>query len=323
MSPFNCFSSPGHDETLPRHSLPPLQPSPPRSPSRPGGVRRSFDGNGRERQALKGRIGKPTGFKHVGHVGGDGAFGEEGGQLASSLAAITSALSTHHHPLRTSSSVPSSPVSPSSHQLEMARSASAGPLPSPSSSAAKHASLPPPVPVPFGDVSNRSSPSLSAPSPSSPPRQRPVSAQPPKRKAPPQVTASVIRAVPGGAEEVEKSGPVPTLAKRGVAGGGGVLASLEEGGKLDGGEKAGGAGGGSGVLALQELFTPSEIHAIQRYQEGSEGSEGGETVVPSAPMGGGEKAGEGEGEKVQEPGTQTRIFNQAMGDVEKALRGAA
>ncbi|BGP20644.1 hypothetical protein JCM10213v2_008807 [Rhodosporidiobolus nylandii] len=255
MSPFNCFAATGHDDTLPRgyapQHLPPLQASPPRSPSRRVSLssrgRRSLDGRGGEKQAMKMRIGAPTGFRHVSHVGGDGAFGG-GGEPA-----------------------------------ERGRSSSAA-----SPLANKHFSLPSSS-VPFADASNRS-PAPSSPSPVVP-KQRPASQQPPvRRKAAPPVTASVIRAVPGGAQEVAKSGPVPALAK--------VPAVAQEETKPKG-----------STLALQELFTPSEIKAIQHYQ------------APSPTCTDGQRTEEKEGGEVQ-PGTQTKIFNGAMREIEAALKQA-
>ncbi|GAA6041389.1 hypothetical protein JCM8097_005220 [Rhodosporidiobolus ruineniae] len=329
MSPFSCLrGDPGHDDTLPRHAhLPPLQPSPPRSPSRRGGGggagahgRRSLDSAGRDRQAIKMRIGAPTGFKHVGHVGGDGAFGEEGG-LATSLAAMTGAgLSSS--PMRPSLSAPSSSPSsprlakPAHHDLrtpDFARSASASSPLSPLGN--KHFSLP--AAVPFGDASNRS-PSLHASSPfpdgSPSPKPRPFSAQPPmKRKAAPPVTASVIRAVPGREREVEKSGPIPTLARAG----GSPLSATQEGEKRagEGAEEREGQKPKPSVLALQDLFTPSEIRAIQHYQREDGGGE-----VPATIREGEKREQE---QEHKEPGPQTRIFNRAMEDVEAALKQAA
>ncbi|GAA5937274.1 hypothetical protein JCM10213_007181 [Rhodosporidiobolus nylandii] len=297
MSPFNCFAATGHDDTLPRgyapQHLPPLQASPPRSPSRRVSLssrgRRSLDGRGGEKQAMKMRIGAPTGFRHVSHVGGDGAFGGGGEQLASSLAAITSALSPPRAPVSAPSSSPPSPSFPSSplssrpQPAERGRSSSAA-----SPLANKHFSLPSSS-VPFADASNRS-PAPSSPSPVVP-KQRPASQQPPvRRKAAPPVTASVIRAVPGGAQEVAKSGPVPALAK--------VPAVAQEETKPKG-----------STLALQELFTPSEIKAIQHYQ------------APSPTCTDGQRTEEKEGGEVQ-PGTQTKIFNGAMREIEAALKQA-
>ncbi|GAA5836377.1 hypothetical protein JCM11251_001476 [Rhodosporidiobolus azoricus] len=347
MSPFNCFSSPGHVETLPRHgsgpaiydqsSLPQMRPSPPRSPARRrSDGRRSFDGAGRDKQALKVRIGAPTAFKHVGHVGGDGAFGDEGG-LASSLAAITTALHSTGSPrtggIRSSMSAPSSaPSSPilSSHarlydpiSADISRSASAGPA---SRLANKHVSLPPSS-SPFADASNRSPASLysssSQPPTPDPSKPRPVSHQPPvKRKAPPAVTASVIRAVPGGIGEAEKSGPVPTLARRNVAP---TLGEVEERGKIAPTTTGTDGGTGSGLLALQELFSPSEIKAIEHYQqhEGQGEGEGFAAVGVGSPTSQ-EEGNKEEGSKVSsaEEGPQTKIFKGAMADIEAALNKA-
>ncbi|GAA6011199.1 hypothetical protein JCM10207_005536 [Rhodosporidiobolus poonsookiae] len=333
MPHFNCFS-PGHDETLPRSfaastpshlnpHLPPLQPSPPRSPSRRAA-------GGAAKSPLKGRvIGAPTGFKHVGHVGGDGAFGGEAQNLAASLGALTGLSSSPMRPTHSapSSSGPSSPLlAPSSPAAALlGRTASAGPsFPSPSQ---KRLSLP------FADASNRSPSPLAAPSsPHLGGKPRPHSVQPTpsspalgggagvKRKAAPPVTASVIRAVPGGAAEVEQSGPVPTLAKVRAQG---ALEALAEPG-LEGAEGRGqgqepaqaGQGAPSSVLALQELFTPSEIAAIQHYQDGSEA-----TVVPAAssPLA---PAGEEEEGATEGDGPGTRIYKGAMQDIERALREA-
>ncbi|GAA5884078.1 hypothetical protein JCM6882_002130 [Rhodosporidiobolus microsporus] len=353
MSPFNCFSSPGHVETLPRgyapdaggsydpSSLPQMRASPPRSPSRrKSDGRRSFDGAGRDKLALKGRIGAPTGFKHVGHVGGDGAFGEEGG-LASSLAAITTALHSTsplaapgmRPSLSAPSSSPSSPLISSrsggnlplaaSHAqarlsaADLARFASTGSAsPLAPYAANKHTSLPPPS-SPFADASNRSPASLSSPYSSQPPtpdpsKPRPVSHQPGspalRRKAPPPVTASVIRAVPGGVGEAEKSGPVPTLARHAVAPG------VQEEREAEKEKQEGG-----GVLAIQELFSPSEIKAIESYQRYEDSGVG---ALLESEEGQGEEAAKKEGEKKEE-GTQTKIFKGAIADIEAALKAAS
>ncbi|GAA5987338.1 hypothetical protein JCM11641_002690 [Rhodosporidiobolus odoratus] len=345
MSPFNCFSSPGHVETLPRHytphhvhsspNLPQLQATPPRSPSRSKSTRRSFDGVGRDRLSLKGKIGSPTGFKHVGHLGGDGAFGGAGQQHATSLAALTTALSPQTG-LDRRASLSAPPSAPSSRgppapcpSADLYRSASDRPF-----LAGKHHSLQPPHPAPFSDASNRSPTSPSPPSAAAGSR-RPVSAQPPiKRKAAPQVTASVIRAVPGGMNEVEKSGPVPTLAKVKAGPVAGGLAAVEEGEIVSTSAESEGKkkDSATGTIALQDLFTRSEIAAIQHYQDStikapssssSPSSTSPQPTSPPSPLRPAEQGGHAAEGTAGLDGPQTKIFKGALADIEKALREAA
>ncbi|GAA5908753.1 hypothetical protein JCM5296_005760 [Sporobolomyces johnsonii] len=303
-SPFNCFSHTGHVETLPRHytssALPQLQASershsasrsPARKPS--GRGRRSTDAGDRKGGFNKAMIGKPTGFQHVGGAGIAGVGGQMGQQLDQQLAASASIPSTPS---------PSSPARPSG--LDRRRSL--------------------PVPAlfqPFGDASNRPPPSPSPLSasysdePSSPtakPRVRPASAQV-KRKPPPPVTASVIRQA-GGADAVAKTGAVPTLARIRA------LSSPGPGLGLEGEEEEDKPGEtnppAASTLALEDLFTPSELNVIATYEQVAEGEKEGE-----------QDSGTGESKKHEGSGDgyeteTTKAWKGGLKEIEAALRQA-
>ncbi|GAA5997547.1 uncharacterized protein JCM10292_000923 [Rhodotorula paludigena] len=347
-SPFNCFGASGYDATLPRHTqapanhsavgesstrrhpyssaaLPPLQPSPPRSPSKRAhklvGVRKE-------------RIGSPTGFRHLGHVGPDGARGVEREmtqaqtppttleRLSSALTRSPSLPSSSSRTFASSQRLPSASAPPTPFVLVEDETGAPRIPPSsrlftpiPSTTQDRHRSLPPSPLLstsPSVPSSSRSDIGLSSP-PSRPPRApaRRASLQHPppsssapgpvKRKPPPATTASVIRQA-GGVEAVQQSGGVPSAFIRTLPDG---LAAMEPG-----------RGRGS-VLALQELFTPSELRAIdaavgaaaEEEGEGGSGAEGNEEV--------GDKKGEG-----YETNT-TKAFRGAMREVEEALRREA
>ncbi|GAA5949580.1 hypothetical protein JCM21900_002458 [Sporobolomyces salmonicolor] len=254
-SPFNCFSHTGHVETLPRHytssALPPLQASarsssasrsPARKPS--GRGRRSTDAGDRKGGFNKALIGRPTGFQHVGGAGIACAGGLMGQDLDQQLAADAPSASIPSTP------PPSSPARPS--VLD------------------RHRSLPVPAPFqPFGDASNRPPPSPASPTSAvgagAKPRARPASTQAPvTRKPPPPVTASVIRQA-GGADAVAKTGAVPTLARiRAMSSPGPGLGF--EGEEEEEEEKPGEPNLPASARALEDLFTPSELNVIAKYE---------------------------------------------------------
>ncbi|GJN94189.1 hypothetical protein Rhopal_007263-T1 [Rhodotorula paludigena] len=348
-SPFNCFGASGYDATLPRHTqvpanpsaagetttrrhpystaaLPPLQPSPPRSPSKRAtklvGVRKQ-------------RIGSPTGFRHLGHVGPDGARGVEREmtqippttfeRLSSVLTRSPSLPSSSSRTFASSQRLPSAsapptPLLPLDYETDAPRTHSSSRLspPIPSTAQDRHRSLPP------SSLLSTSSPALSSSQtdiglsspPSRPPRaparraslQHPPTSSsapgPVKRKPPPAITASVIRQA-GGVEAVQQSGGVPSAFIRAQPVGLGAAT-----------EPGTGRGRGS-VLALQELFTPSELRAIDAAvgAAAEEEGEGGSGAEEEGEVG--EKAGEG-----YETNT-TKAFRGAMREVEEALRREA
>ncbi|GAA5982771.1 hypothetical protein JCM10908_006778 [Rhodotorula pacifica] len=271
-SPFRCFGSSGYEATLPRNATPPRQPRystdalPPLQASHP---------SRRNRALRKESIGSPTEFEHVGH------------NVLPTPVHDQARRDGIHDEGQTDREGP--------QILEARQSTDMGQLATPQTGN-KRASLPSPVASPS---SSQDPPKNSAQ------RQSAENPAKVKRKAPPAVTASVIRSA-GGKEAVARTGPIPSR----------LLAP--ETAKLTrhaiNTDKSGSAGEtGSTKVLLKDLFSPSELNALSAASDGQSASILKERF-------GDDMAKEGDYDGTPYETDTTKAFQGALRSIEEALK---
>ncbi|BGP35775.1 hypothetical protein JCM10296v2_007627 [Rhodotorula toruloides] len=269
---FGCLTPSGYVDTLSRGAAPPSQSRPPYSTDEAllpplQASRRGKGSANRTRMS----IGSPTGFRHVAHMGVDEAFEASAGKGLQGQA---------RDPQADFAPLPPSVSSPNRAPKRAGRPSAPAHLP-PADLASNRV---------LANASNHVLPAPSSPSrpssaqpvrlPTRPVRPTSLPASPAhlaiKRKPPPPVTPSVIREVNNPAV----AGPAPAVATAPPA--------------------------SSSLLALQSLFSPSELRTVQAAVAQTNEEE--------------EEANEGE--PTYETNT-TKAFKGAMKDIEEALKRKA